>query len=429
MSSIYDRVREGAGINFILGGATFASLIVASSLCPATAKAQSEFARDRNVAVTDRIPAGYEPLGLRAGAFNVAPKLDITLEKNDNIYYQELNRTGDAIVGLAPSVLIKSDWGRHELKFGLNADYSAYEKHSSENTLFWDASAAGRLDIHGFSYAYAGADYSQNYEPRYDPSFPTSAAHPIKYDVTQADIGIVAEGNRLKFTGQANWAYFNYFDVKDINGATIDQDARDYTWLYYEGRADYAISPATSVYFVYNGNTRTYRLGNDRDSRGYDMDLGADFDITNLMRGSVQFGYLEQHYTAFPTTKAPSFAGNIQYFPTQLTTLSFKAARTVQETPQLGASGFVSSEYMATIDHELLRTLVLSASFDTFGDDYHGVNRHDTRSILYFGAKYLISRNIYLRGGYTYSDLSSHGTSAIVPYKDNSVRAYLGLQY
>ncbi|MGZ3304372.1 MAG: outer membrane beta-barrel protein [Asticcacaulis sp.] len=440
MSFLYCRDLNGAeGVPMSYKTAFVAVLAAAAGMLPLTVHAQdSSFARDRNVAVMQRIPAGYEPLGLRAGSFNVAPKLDIGLEKNDNIYYQPIDKTGDAILDLAPSVLIKSDWGRHELVANLNADYNSFEKHSRENTLAWDAGLAGRLDIHGATYAFAGADFSQNYEPRYAPSSLAlissgMPAKPIKFDADQAKIGIVTELNRLKFTGRADYAYYNYFDARSVGGAIIDQDVRDYTWTSWQGQADYAVSPDTAVYAVLTSNTRNYRVSNARDSHGTEFAVGADFDITNLVRGSLQVGYLEQKYKnpIFKPAKDPSFKAQIEYFPSQMTTVNFTASRTVQETPSIKASGYLSSVYSIGVDHELLRNFVLSASYETIQDRYNGIDRRDNRNALNLGGRYLVSRNVVLRAGYTYRDLTSKGTSGdIIPsFKDNLFKVSLGLQY
>ncbi len=415
-----------------------AAIVAAVGVLPIMAHAQdSNFARDRNIAVTQRIPAGYEPLGLRVGAFNVAPALSIGLEKNDNIFYQSLDKTSDAILQVAPTIAIASDWGRHQITATLAANYSSYEKNTSQNTLAWDAGLAGRLDVHGANYVFGGVGFSQNYEPTYSSSTLTIGAkvRPIKFDATQANAGFVLEGNRLKFTGSGAYADYDYFDTRTLDTNTvIDQDTRDYSSWTWSGRLDYAVSPDTSIYGVLNDNKRNYRLSSvDRDSDGYDAAIGTDFDLTNLMRGSLQVGYLEQKYKnpLYKATKSPAFKATVEYFPTEMTTIHFAANRTVNETPQANASGYLSSDYSLGIDHELLRNFVLLANYEYIQDKYRGnsIDRHDNRSALNFSARYLISRNLTLMGGYTYSELKSHGAQAIPSFTDNAFRVSLGLQY
>lgn len=417
---------------------TLVAVVAAMSLMPFAAHAQdSNFARDRNTSVASRIPAGYEPLGLRVGSFNVAPTLSLGLEKNDNIYYQSIDKTGDLISQIAPTVTIASDWGRHEITASLAADYANYEKHTTQNTLSWNAGLAGRLDIHGANYAFGGLGYSQNYEPVYASatSGQLEPVKPVKYDATQANLGFVVEGNRLKFTGSTGYADYNYFDTTTLTGKPVSEQSRDYSSWVWTGRGDYAVSPDTSIYAILNANTRRYRLDTvkGQDSDGYDFGVGADFDLTNLVTGSFQVGYLDQKYKnpQYKAIKAPAFKATISYFPTEMTTVHFTANRTVNETPQVNASGFLSSDFSAGVDHELLRNLVLSADYEYITDKYHGlaIDRHDSRSALNFGARYLISRNLSVNAGYTYSELKSHGKQAIPSFTDNAFRVSLGLAY
>ncbi len=420
---------------------TIAAIVAAVGLVPLAVHAQqddgSNFSRDRSTSVTQRIPAGYEPLGLQVGGFNVAPTLSIGLEKNDNIYYQAFDKTGDTILETAPAVTIASNWGRHELTATLSADYDSYEKHTSENTLSWNSGIAGRLDVHGADYIFGGLGYSQNYEPPFAPDVLAlnEIVHPIKFDATQANLGFVVQGNRLKFTGSGAYADYTYFKTTTLTGIPVAQNTRDYDSYIWTGRLDYAVSPDTAIYGVLDDNTRTYRLASVRSqgSNGYDFSLGADFDVTNLVRGHVAAGYLSQSYKnpLYKDTTSPAFNVAVEYFPTEMTTIHFTANTTVNETPQINASGYVSNDLSVGVDHELLRNFVLSANYEYIMDKYHGfdVNRHDDRSALNFMGRYLLNRNVTINAGYTFSELNSHGAQAIRSFQDNTFRVSLGLQY
>ena len=408
------------------------TLAIVAFASQADAAGPSNFARDRNVAVLDRLPAGYEPLGLHLGAFDVLPVLGIGAELNDNIYYRDLGKTHDTIASVSPGVTIKSDWGRHALQAKLSGQFNNYLDHSTENTTFLDAGLGGRLDIHGNSYAFAAVDVSQNYEPRYDPSTPRAAAKPVKYDVTQGNIGVLIEGNRLQFTERYDYAKYDYFDVRDLSGNIINQDNRDYTYSAFTSRGDYAISPDTSVYVAYVANNRDYADPSVlRDSHGWDFGVGVSFDLTNLARGEMQVGYLEQKYKnpGFKNAKGGSVRGKVQYFPTQLTTFTLQTGTSVEETPDFGSSGYLKTATKLSVDHELLRDMVLTAAYSVTDDKYRGEDRNDKLHEIDLLARYLVSRNIYLRGGYIYTDLRSHGVDGIPSYKDNAFRMSLGLQY
>ncbi len=412
-----------------------ASLLVVSIALLAAQGAQaqqSNFSRDRNVAVGDRVPTEYEPLGLRWGAFDVSPSLDVDMNSNDNIFYDAVDEQSDTYVTLHPEIQISSDWGRHQLTGRLAATTTSYSKYDSENTSSWEAAVAGRLDVHGNSNIFGGVNYSKNYEPRNDPSTPQFSVEPIQYDALVTNVGFVAEGNRLRFTGSLTNTDLDYKDGVDANGDPVVQDARDYSRLEYRARADYAFSPDTALYAVYVGNTRDYDQNtSNRNSNGYDAAIGASFDLTNLVRGEAQVGYQKQEYDnpLFTDVDGVSFFANVQYFPTQLITVSLDTSRNIQETPYVGASGYTSTASSIGVDYELLRTLILSASYGFTKDDYNGLDREDDRNEFLLSSRYLVNRHIFIRAVYTYSDNKSKGSAAIPGYKDNAFKVSLGLQY
>jgi len=413
-------------------GASLLVVSIALLSAQAAQAQQSNFSRDRNIAVGDRIPTEYEPRGLRWGVFDVSPSLDVDLNSNDNIFYDAVNEQSDTYVSLRPEVRIASDWGRHQLTGLLRATTTSYSKYGRENTSSWETAVAGRLDVHGNSNIFGGVNYSKNYEPRYDPSSPQDNVEPIQYDAVVTNIGFVAEGNRLRFTGSITNTDLDYKNGMDASGAVVLQDYRDYSRVEYKGRADYAFSPDTALYVVYLGNNRDYKQSTaGRNSKGYDAAVGASFDLTNLIRGEAQIGYQKQEYDnpLFADVDGVSFFGNIEYFPTQLITVSLDTSRNIQETPYIGASGYTSTASSVSVDYELLRTLVLSASYGFTTDDYNGLDRKDDRTEFLLGGRYLVNRHVVIRAGYTYSENKSKGSAAIAGYKDNAFKVSLGLQY
>lgn len=402
------------------------------ALSAGIAQAQSSnFARDRNQPVASRVPAGFEPQGMRLRAFVVSPQLDIGLERHDNIFYEPSNEKADTFLSIAPSLGIRSDWGRHAVNASVAVANKSYAEYDSENVTVSNVQLGGRFDIVGNSYLFGGVGLAQNYEPRYSTSFPADAAEPIKFHTDTFNVGFVAEGNRLRFTGTYNYGKYDYFDVDSNAGGRIDQDFRDYKRAEYTGRADYAISPATSIYAVYVANTRDYVNNPLRDSDGYDMAIGASFDLTNVITGEVQLGYMEQSYDnpAFAKAKGGSYKATVNYFPTMMTTLSLTAGRSIEETPAVGASGYLSSVRTLSVDHELTRTVILSGSLSSIDDDYEGIGRKDKRTVNRLGAKYFVSPRVWIDGGYTYQELKSSGGGGIPSYKDNGLKVSVSLRY
>ena len=93
---------------------------------------------------------------------------------------------------------------------------------------------------------------------------------------------------------------------------------------------------------------------------------------------------------------------------TPLTTVVGGVRRTVEETTSAGSGGYFGTEVSLSVDHELLRNLVLGVDGRYVMRDYDGIDRNDDYYELGFDALYMVNRDIYLSAGYEYRDRSSN---------------------
>lgn len=395
--------------------------------------AVSYFNRNHTPEAGERVPQGYDVLGIHAGGFTLYPAVDVSAGSNSNIYYDDTRKVSDTVGGIAPSLRLNSNWGRHALSASLTGDYDAYAGHASENTFAWDAAAGGRYDVGAFSNINFGADFAHNYQSRSDPSSPRNAAKPIQYDAATARLGTVVEFNRLRLTGSLDYQKLDYANGRDLSGNVLAQDDRDYTRTGYTARGDYALSPFVSLYLTYGYNKRDYAHSAvvNRDSHGYTAAVGASFDLADLVNGEVQYGYLEQSYKnpAFKRSSGGTLKTRVSWYPTRLTTVTVRTNREVGETPDISASGILTTSAAVEVNHELLRTLVLTAGYGRIDDRYNGIDRRDKRSNITLKANYLISPTLAVKTTYTHSNLTSEGAAAIHPYKDDALVVALSLKY
>ena len=383
------------------------------------------FLRQRNVLVGERVPKGYETAGIRLGAFTLSPAVEAGLSYNDNIFYNNARKVSDNIVSLAPSAILSSGWSRHALMASFRSEYQDFTKHSSENTFVWTLAGAGRLDYGAYNNLNFSVDYGQNYQPRYDPVAPQSVKKPIKFDAFNAQVGTDYIINRLKLTGLVHYSKFEYADALSLAGVVLPQNQRDYNRVSYTGRAEYAFSPNTSAYLLYSGNRQAYDLnGPDRNSHGHNVAIGASFDLPDLVTGEVQLGYVKQLYTSsrFKPSQGSEFNAKVSYFLTPLTMIVVQTGRDLRESPDPVASGVFTTSSSVEIDHELLRTLVLTANYTRIDDRYNGVDRRYKRDQFLLGAKYLVSPNIYLKATLQSNKLRSSGVNTNEPYDDQMVK-------
>ncbi|MGD9965196.1 MAG: outer membrane beta-barrel protein [Hyphomonadaceae bacterium] len=369
-------------------------------VAPAVAQDGDNFNRDRNVSVRDRPKPEYDAAGIRMGGFRLYPELLVAGEYNDNIFATDgANVEEDFIWHITPSARLASQWSTHELNFSLAVPALIYSDFSDNNTTDVSVGVDGRLDVYRDFYFHGGASYSDRTEPL--SSSPTSLplAEPIEYTEAAANVGFVKAFNRLRISGEARMATADFEDGVFFNLTPAEQDDRDRTVVNYGLRADYAVSPLTAFFVAVGANTRDYDLDPpvtivNRDSEGYEALVGANFDLTRLIRGEIGVGYLSQTYDD-PTvdeTSGLAVRANVEWFPDELVTVSFGASREVADAGAFGASSYVANNASFAIDYEWRRNVVLGFNVGYSFDEYEGIDREDSRLATEFSADYLVDR-------------------------------------
>ena len=395
----------------------------------------SNFKRDKNVSVRQRPRPDYEATGQKAGGFTLYPRVTVDFEHNDNIYAVATGKTDDNIWRVKPELAVRSDWSRHALGFFAGGNIVRYADHGSEDAEEYTVAANGRIDIERGSNITGSVQTQRLIEPRTAPTSTVAAGKPVKYDLTQGSVALTKEFNRLRLTGRLEDKEFDYKDVPNIGGTGIvDQDFRDRNEFVYGAKAEYAVSPDTAIYLAASGNKKDYDTNVaalDRTSDGYVVGVGANFDVSELVRGDIQVGYMKQSYdrAAFVDIDGVNAIGRVEWFPTQLTTIGLNGSRTIEESTAPGSPGYLSNNIGASIDHELLRNVLLSAAYSHGKDNYKGIDRDDKRDNFSATASYLMNRRVGLFLTYNYLKQDSSGAQKGASFKDNRLIASLALQF
>lgn len=403
-----------AGAALMLFGATDAS---AQALRSAQDAQIDLFVRNRTVAVRDRPQPAYDPLGIRAGGFTAFPRLRSGVVHDDNVLAAEDNRQPATTLRLTPEVVVRYNGSRHALETRARADIDRNLDFDSENTTDWSLGGAGRLDIvRGVDITLA-ADYAHDHEARTAAGADPAARRPIAFDLASASLAATRSQGRLRLSAKAAVLRYDYRDGLSAAGAVIEQDDRDHTVARLTGRADYALSPATALFFQVARDDRNYRKvagSPERSSSGHEALAGVDLELGALIRGEVAAGYIRQNFQGPAYGDLDGFGGRarLSWFPTQLTTLTATAARSVEDTGVVGSAGALRTDLSIGADHELLRNLILTAATAWSEDDYNGLDRTDTRFTAGFSAVYRLNRRYGLTAGLTYLDQSSSGAVA-----------------
>jgi hypothetical protein len=411
-------LRAGAASIAALSVGAVATDAAAQSVAAAQARSADMFARDRGVGVRERPKPEYEALGINSGAFVVFPKIQFDAEYNNNIFASGTNEQDDVIFRIRPEVSAESDWSRHSLQAYARSVISRNVDFDSEDTTDWTVGTRGRLDVVRGSSISAGADYGHFTEPRTSTNTAQSSASPIEYDLSSAYVGAVRAKGRVRVSGRADVRSWEYENGQTAAGQVIDQSARDRTALSLAGRLDYALSPATAIFGQITGNEKDYDTGTvttpARDSSGYEALVGVNFELGAVSRGEIAAGYISQSYDDAAYSDIDGFGGRAQleWFPTELTTVTASVSRTIEDAGIIGSAGYLSSEVGGKVDHELLRNFIVTGQLTYSEDAYNVIDRDDQRLNASLAGTYLINRNYGVTTTLSYLDLSSDGALA-----------------
>ncbi len=408
--------------------------------------AQDPNESDTNVfdSVEEEIPRGetvlsrprpeLDALGIRLGGFLFSPKLAVEESYNNNIFSVESGMSDDFITVTSPELVLGSDWNNHELNLTLDASLGRFADYDEENYDDYHAGVDGRIDITRDSHLFAALNSSFLHEGRGSPN-DAGGSDPTEFRLNSGALQFFQRLNRLSFTLDGSQRYYDYDDVA-TSGAPINNDDRDRTDSDLSLRVGYEIVPEYEAFVTLSGNDRAYDDGADdngfdRDSHGFEIDVGARLDLGGITFGDVFVGYRQQDYEdrGLKNIRSLTFGTGLVWNVTPLTTLNGNIIRTVEETVSSGASGFLATTVGVSADHELLRSLLLNANVGATQNDYEGIGREDMIYNAGFGAKYMLNRYFYTALNYSYlqrdSDINGGGDS---DYKQNVISLRLEVQ-
>lgn len=375
----------------------------------------------------------YDPLGVRLGGFFLYPSAAVSEIFRDNIFYSSGDKDADLITVLSPALRLKSNWNVHALNLFADADIGRYAFNSGEDYNDWRSGFDGRVDIDRSMNIAGGFKYLQLHEARSSPD-QTTAAEPVEYTQYGPQATFTKRFNRLQVQIGGELAYLDFDDATTRAGASVNMDDRDRRETRETVRLGYEIAPRYEAFVKGTLNQRKYDTtpddsGRDRDSDGWETVAGVALNPGGVTFGNLFVGYMRQSYddAGLNTVSGPSFGGDITWNPTRLTTVNFLALRTIEETTVSGASAALSSKFRATVDHELLRNVVLSAGAEYRNDDFEGVSRKDDYFVGFGGGDYLFNRHLRARLRYTYDRRDSDAANG--DYTVNTVVLRLLAQY
>ena len=376
----------------------------------------------------------YTPTGVHVGAFDLFPLLDVSLRYDDNIYATHTHAIEDFITKVSPQFRMTSDWGSNMLQFEGGADVNRYAHHTAEAHDDWHTSSLGRLDITKNANLSANIGYSVNHEDRSSPDSVSQGPAPTEFARIDGGATYNQSFNRFGLAVGVDTKRYDFVNQTSAVGTNLHITDRNRTELVEHQRVSYQVIPGYSVFVEGKFDRRDYDVSADqygvkRDSKGYQVDSGVTFELTDLLVGDVYGGYMGRDYTDATLKSTSGYAAGVDltWSPTGLTQVHPTLARSVEETTVGAAAGYTNTVIGVGVTHELMRNVVLNGAFNYMKGEYNGGGRVDDTYTFNAGARYKITRNYYVGADYSRKDRSS--TSSSSDLKQNVFFVHLGAQY
>lgn len=421
--------------------------IAAGALMPSVAAAQEsvlvgapiapEYDRGRNVSVLQRSRPDYDPLGIRRGSFEIFPTLLVEGGATDNVYLTPNDTVGDGFVIVAPRVLARSDWSRHQLLLSGGANLRRYLDETPRNQDEWDLNALGRADVTGDLSLTLEGQAARAQEAPFTGAVQSDVAALSSYQRRMlAARGTYVTG-RTRVTLAYDFSSFDFSDITFASGTRRSQADRDRDIHRITGQVEYALSPSLSVFGQVAHADTNYerRLFNglaNRDSDGQRALIGVNFDLSAFIRGSIGAGYTWRNYDSplYADVDGLSAEARVEYFPTQLTTVTFAARRLLDDSNISNTGAFFDNQVSLRVDHELLNNLLLNLGVVAARQDYVDSPFESDIYRIFGGARYLVSRSVQLQGTVGYAKRSDNGGLAALTNGDvNELSGQIGVTF
>lgn len=366
----------------------------------------------------------YDPLGVHVGTFILKPSIEVTRAYDTNPSHVPGGQPS-AFTTIDPALKLQSQWSRHEYGLDLRGSYATYDSNSTLTRPLVDAKSHTRIDV--------SRDTTINTESRFflstdypgSPNLPTGFAKLPIYTTYGSTVGLTQRFNRLELSAKVSADRTQYESTPLLDGTSSSNKDRDFNQWGGAARIAYEVLPGVKPFVGLEADTRKHDLqfdrdGLERDSRALTPRIGTTFDLIGRLKGEVAVGYTTRKFVD-PTL--PNLAGvvadaSLVWNATGLTTATFTAKSTADETVLAGVSGVLRRDFGVQVDHALRRWLIWTVRAGYGIDDYvtdpctcnGGISRLDKRVSLGSAITYKLNREVSLKGEYRYDQLHSNET-------------------
>ncbi len=351
----------------------------------------------------------YAALGIRAGGFLLFPAVGSDLVFTDNVLRTDGNEKSDFAWSLSPRLKLESDWVRHAFSFEGSSRHLRHFKFTSEDEDEIDAEARARIDIRERTRLELRGAYSLDQEERTSIDVPDDAATPPDEQAVRTRATLSHTFNRLTVALRGGYDMYRYSDARLVGGGVVSNADREFDQISSGTRVSYELSPAIKPFVDAEFSVRDHLQRVDdngfrRNSDGYEIAAGVEFDLSPILSGEISAGYARRDFDD-PRLRPVDGAvvdASLVWRPSALTTVRLTAGTDIAETATTGLSGALVRSAGVSVEHALRTNLILGAAANYRRADYKGGDLVEEYASVSAGATYQLSREVALRAGYAY---------------------------
>jgi hypothetical protein len=358
----------------------------------------------------------YAPLGIRAGAFDLFPAIELSGGYDTNPG-QSQNKKGAWLYTVTPELKAQSNWSRHELKADLRGSYTGYRPDQTPTLSrpYLNGKVDGRIDVTRQTRVDLGSRVLVSTDNPGSPNLQAGLAKLPLYAVFGGNAGVGHRFNRfdLSIKGDAERTVYQNSELTD--GSTASNEDRNYDQYTGTLRGGYELLPGVTPFAEVSADTRVHDLNTDvsgfqRDSKGLTGKAGSTFKLTSLLTGEIAFGYTKRTYEDPRLKNLTGLIGDASLIWTAsaLTTVKLAASSMVGESTQTDVSGVLYRDVGVQVDHAFRRWLIGSVKAGFGDDDYVGSVREDKRYSVGAALTYKFNRDLQLKGEFRQNWLRSN---------------------
>jgi hypothetical protein len=366
----------------------------------------------------------YKPIGITAGNFLFKPALEVSAGHDSNPG-RVPNGRPSAFVVVAPELLVRSQFERHQLNADIRASYTDTPNLQALNHPNVDAKLNGRYDVTNTTAINGEARYVLDADDPGTPRIVNRFAKLPLVSTAGGTLGVTQDIDRLQMSFKGSVDRVTFQDATLTNGTTVSNQDRNFTQVAGQTRLTYALTDEFKPFVTASIDRRTHDLPVDftgfrRDSTGESVEAGMTFALGDKLTGDAAVGYLTRSYGDPKLAGISGFIVDamLVWQATKEVSVQLDAKSQVAETTELNASGVFRRDVKAEVDYQFQPWLT-GALKTGFGQDvFSGTPRIDDRYFVGVGLVYNVSRELQLKGDvrreWTVSNTAGQNLSATV---------------